>query len=68
MEHRGKCPYTKSGTWPDSKLVAIIEDSLKTPNPRCPDCDVEGVVRGSGEVAWCECPECGVRIGETLLT
>jgi len=67
MSRRGRCPYTKSGKWPDNKLLKIIEDTLKLPKPKCEACGAEGISRGSGEVAWWECSQCGKKIGSSLI-
>jgi len=68
MGRLGRCPYTKSGEWPDTGLVRIIEKSLSRPEPECPECGGDVVVRGSGEVAWAECSECGMKVGSTVIT
>ena len=62
-----RCPYTKSGTWPDKKLVGIIKSALESPNPKCSKCRIKGIVKGFGEVAWCECPRCGKHIGRSYI-
>jgi ribosomal protein L37AE/L43A len=60
-------PFTRSGKKPDKALQGIIENALRAPNPKCPQCQIEGVIRGSGEVAWCECPKCGQTIGASVI-
>lgn len=62
-DKRGRCPYTKSGNWLDDKVLDIIESALRKPNPKCPTCKVASVLRGSGEIAWYECPKCHGTIG-----
>jgi len=64
---KGRCPYTKSGDWPDRRLVKIIKSALKSPKELCPDCMLEVVYGGSGEVAWCECPKCSESIGSPTI-
>jgi len=66
-KREGNCPYTKSGIWPDKELTKIIEDTLSQPPTRCPKCGATGIIKGSGEVAWCECSQCGEKIGDTLI-
>ena len=51
----------------DKELQKIIADALKAPNPKCPKCNIEGTMKGGGEVAWCECPKCKQKIGETTI-
>jgi tRNA(Ile2) C34 agmatinyltransferase TiaS len=51
----------------DKKLQKIIESALKSPNPKCPSCKVEGEIKGAGEIAWCECPRCHKRIGDLTV-
>jgi len=60
----GRCPYTRSGEWPDEGLLSIIESALEGPNPECPDCKTEVVTKGYGELAWSECSKCGRQIGD----
>lgn len=50
-----------------NELEEIIRGAIKTPNPKCPECKVEGVVKAWGELAWCECPNCGRKIGEMVM-
>ena len=59
MNGQGNCPYTRSGRRLDGELTGIVEESLKIPTKKCPNCNTEGVVRGWGEVTWRECPKCG---------
>lgn len=51
----------------DKKLMGIIEEALKTPLPKCPICNIEGVMKGCSIVAWCECPKCEERIDESVI-
>lgn len=53
----------------DKELAKIITRVLKdpSPNPKCPKCGIEGVIKGYGELAWCACPKCGQRLGELTV-
>jgi len=51
----------------DKELAKIIESALKAPKPKCPKCGVEGVMKGCSMIAWCECPNCGKKLGETVV-
>lgn len=51
----------------DKKLAEIVSEAIKEPNPKCPKCNIEGVIKGWGEVAWCECPVCRAKIGEAVI-
>lgn len=51
----------------DKELEKIIKEALDNPNPKCPNCGVEGKVKGYGEIAWCECPRCGQKIGRLTI-
>lgn len=51
----------------DKNLAKIVGRALKSPNPKCPDCRVEGVIKGCSVVAWCECPKCRKEIGKSVI-
>jgi len=60
-------PYTRSGNVPDKQLKKILDSAAKAKNPICPDCKVQCVVRGYGEMAWTECPVCHRHLGNLTL-
>ncbi len=52
----------------DKELAKIIRDALKAPNPKCPECKVEGEMKGySNILAICKCPKCGQVIGDSVI-